>query len=639
MNLVNKKRVEMPWPSTARIRLMAVALAVLGSVTPCVAEVTPEQTQELRQIKSDVAKVSTLLRKKQFDEAAGILDDADEKLKVIMEAAEVPATSRRLMGLPKLIESRREVLELQRQRASGKPANQQGMSFSNDVAPIFVEQCLECHSGGTPRAGLDLSTFTGWKRGGVGGVLLVPGAPDNSRLMARLQVNDPQHRMPRGKNALPAESIKAIATWINEGARFDGANEQTALAELAKPKPMVEIPQPKGTETVSFTKDIAPFMVRLCMNCHSGNNPRGGLSLTTFENMLVGGDSGAVIVPGKREESRLFRLTGGLENPRMPQNDSRLTRENYEHLVKWFDEGNVFDGKDPKALLTSYVPSVEELAAERFATMTDEELTAHRRERTEELWKQSLPSTEHLTLESEQFVLVGDVSQERLETVRNWADAQLQTLQKMFAESPPDAGKTVWRGKLAIIVFKERFGLNEYFLSVKLLGQPEGLFGESVVTPSGDDAYLVLLDTGDTSTPDAPGLQTSLQDHLTGAFVSRGTDGNRLLVRGIGLYSASEQFPTDAYVRGLKQLAVSRLSTIKTPQELFAEGAFAPADVGPIGFAMVDFFAQQTNRQKLVELVSAVRASQSVEEAMQTVTGSDLDTFAATFLKSVQSSR
>ena len=630
--------------ATVRILMCLVAVILMLPSDIVRAEVTPEQSKELRELKKEVAGITALLRKKQFDEAEQALDTAEEKVQAIIEAAGVEATSRRLLGLPKLIDSRRQALELQRQRAAGTPAKQQGVSFSNDVAPIFVEHCLECHGGANPRSGLNLSTFKGWKRGGVGGVLLVPGAPLKSLMIARLRAPNPMHRMPRGKDPLSVEQLNTIATWINEGARFDGASDETPLGELAKPKPKVEIPKPEGTETVSFTKDIAPFMVRLCVGCHSGANPRGGLSLTTFENMMIGGDSGAVILPGNREESRLFRLTGGLENPRMPASQARLTRKNYNNLVTWFNEGNVFDGDDPRALLTSYVPSEEEMTAERFTKMSLDEITTHRREQTDALWKQSLPNIEPHSFENDQFILKGDVPVERLQSVRAWADETVQLLQKVCADESSNDGATIWRGKLGILVFKERFGLTEYFLSVRSVQQSEGVFGDAVVTTSGEDAYIVLLDTGDMSTEASPSLQSSLRMQLASAYLSRNRDrtaepGGVVFTQGLGMSIAAGQESASPYFRSLQSSAMERLRTIGSPAELFAIGTFSPADRGPVGYAMIRFFESQTSKAVVTNLMQSWCGSAGTEEALKAVAGSDLETFGASFLQAVKSSR
>ncbi len=616
-------------------------MAVLAFGGAVRAEVTPEQSKELRQLKRELSKVTSLLRKKQFDEAETLLDEAQAQVQAIMAAADVAEKSRRLLGIPQLIASRRKALELQRRKAAGRPAPKggnlkKGVRFKADVASIVAENCLECHGPNNPRAGLNLSTFAGWKRGGVNGPLLVPGAARNSRIIARLATNDAKVRMPRERDPLPRQSLEVIAAWINQGARYDGGSEKTSLAELLKPRPAVEIPKPQGTETVSFTKDIAPLLVRLCIRCHSGETPRSGLSLTSFADMMAGGESGPVIIPGKREESRLFRLVGGLENPRMPQGRARITRKNYEDLVTWFNEGNVFDGDDANAPLTSYVPSAEQRAAERFAKMTADEWLAHRKERTETIWKRSLPSDHHETVETAEFLLVGDVSAERLQQIGEWAADHLQTLQRMFDAKSEDAASPVWKGKLAIVVFQERFGFSEYSLSVRDRAESGGLFGDSVVTPTFEDAYIALLDVGDEPSDTQPGLQSVLRDHLSGAFISRGVDLPDWFVRGTGLFLAYQADRASPYFKGLPQQAKQTLQAIDKPADVLADGMFSPTDVGPVGFLIVRFLVEQTNIVKFEGLVRSVRQGTSLAEAFSAASGSDLETFTQAFLAAVQ---
>jgi len=612
-------------------------VAAVGCVRTADAEVTPEQSQELRQLKRDLAKVTGLLRKKEFDEVDALLDEAEAKVRAVMSAADVPETSRRLLGLPQLIASRRKALELQRQKEEGR-AGGEGVSFRSDVAPVIVEHCLECHGANDPRAGLNLSTFAGWKRGGRSGPLLVPGAALNSQIIARLATPDAKLRMPRGRDPLPRRSLEMIATWINQGARFNGDDEETALTELARPRPEVEIPRPQGTETVSFTKDIAPFMVRLCVRCHSGAMPRGGLSLVTFAEMMIGGDSGAVILPGEREESRLFRLVGGLENPRMPQGQARITRKNYEDLVTWFNEGNTFDGDDPYAPLTSYVPTPEQLAAERFASMSADEWSAHRKQRTEELWKRTLPSQDHQTVETDQFLLVGDVTEARLRQIGEWADEHLQAVQRTFDRASEPSEERVWKGKLAVFVFQERVGLTEFLLSVLDRRDSDGLYGDSVVTPTFSDAYIVMQDMGDEASEALPGLRALLREHLTGAFLQRGGDLPDWLVGGAGLHLAHQADRANPYFKGLIQRAGPSLNSLARPVDVLNDGTFSPAAVGPVGYLLVRFLIDRTNTGKLEELVQSLQGGATPAEALPAVIGSDAETFARAFLIAVQGS-
>lgn len=46
-----------------------------------------------------------------------------------------------------------------------------------------------------------------------------------------------------------------------------------------------------------FNGDIAPILVKRCLECHNEREAAGGLTLTTRDSVLLGGDSGEVIVP------------------------------------------------------------------------------------------------------------------------------------------------------------------------------------------------------------------------------------------------------------------------------------------------------------------------------------------------------
>lgn len=598
---------------------LLVGLPGLATSPAARAEVTAEQTRELRTLKSEVAKAAGLLRKKEYDAASKLLDEAQAKLQEIIQAAEVEANDRRLQGLPQLIAARRKALELQMGKSGGAAA-QAGVSFVDDVAPIIADNCLGCHGMNNPRANLRLDTFTGWKRGGQTGQLLTAGAPNRSLILARLLAPNPNQRMPRGQEPLEREQLTTIANWINEGAKFDGDSEATALGQLRKQAEMKDIvvPKPKGTETVSFTKDIAPMMVRLCIRCHSGNNPASGLSLVSFQDMMIGGDSGEVIIPGDRENSRLFRLVGGLENPRMPQGQARITRQNYEDLIKWFDEGNVFDGSDPKASLVSYVPTEEDLAAQRFAAMSKDEFIAHRRQRTEEIWKRTLPNDPHQTLETDELLIVGDVPAARLQEVEGWAAAHLAKLRRSF-----DVGdEPLWKGKLAIFVFKERFGLTEYATSIANLRAPEGMFGASVVTATHSDAYVVVQDVGDHPGDTHPGLKANLIDHLTGAFLQRKAPLAEWVTRGTGLLMAAQDQPGNPYIKQLPRQALAAVAGVDRPQDVFEDGTFSPATVGAVGYALVDYLVSASGNARFSQLVQQLQSGAEIDAALRAVYGS-----------------
>ena len=89
--------------------------------------------------------------------------------------------------------------------------------FEREVRPLLAEQCYACHSGSveTPFGGLRLDSREAALAGGDSGAAILPGEPEQSRLMQMLR-GAPLIMPPTGK--LPEERIDAIAEWIRMGA-------------------------------------------------------------------------------------------------------------------------------------------------------------------------------------------------------------------------------------------------------------------------------------------------------------------------------------------------------------------------------------------------------------------------------------
>jgi WD40 repeat protein len=110
--------------------------------------------------------------------------------------------------------------------------------------------------------------------------------------------------------------------------------------------------------SVSFSKDIAPVLLKKCLTCHGAEKSKGGYRLDTFELLMKGGDSKTpAITPGEPDQSKLFELvTATDEDDRMPQKDDPLPADQIALIERWINEGAKFDGSDPKALLVTQVP-------------------------------------------------------------------------------------------------------------------------------------------------------------------------------------------------------------------------------------------------------------------------------------------
>lgn len=627
------------------MRLCLLALSFTVSLVLCpnasVRAQTTEQRKELQELKKELGSVSGMIRKKEFEQAKALYDQADAKLTEIATAVGVPKSDKKLMGVDAMIEKGRESLEIAWARAENRPPKL-GPSFTEVIAPIVQGKCVNCHGGANPRAQLNLSTFAGWKVGGRSGALLVPGNANRSLLIGKLTTPNDQQRMPQNAPALSPEEITVIGKWINQGALYDGDQDTTLLADLSKPgggtpDATVVIPKPTGSETVSFTKDVAPFMANLCVRCHNSNRQSGGLSLETFYDMMKGGDSGRVVLPGNVEGSRLFRLTGGLDLPRMPaDNQVRITRKNYEDLKKWFEEGNAFDGDNPRTPLRQYADAALLAAGDQFTNMSAEEFSAYRRTRTEELFKKATPNDAGRFNESTEILVYGNASAERLAQVNTWAQDHLKNLKSAFGGG---AG-LAWKGRLAIFVFADRFGYDEFNQVNNSRRAPKEMTGHSVVTPNYSDAYICLQDTGDEATHESGGLQVAVLEHMTAAYLQR--DGAQVpdwAVRGSGLAMAGAVLRGNVYLRDLDAIAAESVKAVLNPADLFADGTFSPATAGAVGYALVKYMVENGGLPKFGQFLTALKGGQSAAQAVRGVYNADLNALGQGFLGSLRKGR
>ena len=99
------------------------------------------------------------------------------------------------------------------------------------------------------------------------------------------------------------------------------------------------------TESVTFTDHIRPIMERSCWNCHGEAARLSDLDLSTREGALAGGTKGPAIVPGRAEDSRLFRMVAGLDQPFMPMSGDLLTDAELAAVRTWIDEGAHWDAE------------------------------------------------------------------------------------------------------------------------------------------------------------------------------------------------------------------------------------------------------------------------------------------------------
>lgn len=624
------------------VSLLLVAGLGLAYSAGSFAAVTAEHRKQIDEVKKELGKVKSMIAKKDFDDAVKLLEEAEQKLRQVAKDAGIEETSKPIGSVLKQVEKDREAIAKKR-GAGGAAAGGGGpgvatVAFERDVAPILAARCLGCHGTDNPRGGLQIDTFNGIVQGGANGALVVPGKPGESLLVQRISATG-TGRMPKGANPLSPDEIKKIGDWIKSGARFTG-NNSTPIASLKASEQggkadtvSVQINKPTGGETVSFVRDIAPWMSNLCVNCHSGADPRSGFSLETFEKLMKGGSSGRVVLAGNTKDSRLWHLVGEQETPdgkplKMPPGQALITRTNHSNLKTWIEEGAKFDGNDPKASLRSLVPTETEKRAKELAALSPEEFAKRRHDRASELWKTAFPNETPAQFESEAFLVIGNAAEPRLKQIADWAQADAAVLHKVFKIKEP----LIWRGKLIVFVFKDHFSYAEFTQTNERFEVPADTKGHARVTASETEAYVCLQDIGDSPADDSPGVKSQLMALLAEGLLLR--SANKVpdwAARGIGLVLAARSEPKNPYFRSLMSAAHEAMRPIDKPQELFANGTFSPSDLAPVGFTLVSHMLKVGDEPHFVQFLGLLSGGKSVDDALKAVYYADTETLARSY--------
>jgi mono/diheme cytochrome c family protein len=91
-----------------------------------------------------------------------------------------------------------------------------------------------------------------------------------------------------------------------------------------------------------FEKNVRPVLVEQCFDCHSAaaKKTKGGLQLDSRAKLLAGGDTGPAIIPGKPEESLLYKaITHADSDLAMPAKKPKLSDEVIANFKQWITTG------------------------------------------------------------------------------------------------------------------------------------------------------------------------------------------------------------------------------------------------------------------------------------------------------------
>ena len=144
--------------------------------------------------------------------------------------------------------------------------------FVNEVLPVLVDRCLQCHGDKHQKGGLRLDSKEAAMAGGDSGLIWHANQSDESEIVNRIRSKDLDLRMPPKGEALSKGQIEAIAAWIDGGAQWpnDVANNLKSLVEpfwSLKPLRLPAVPLLDAELAEKARNPIDAFVLhRLSMN-------------------------------------------------------------------------------------------------------------------------------------------------------------------------------------------------------------------------------------------------------------------------------------------------------------------------------------------------------------------------------------
>ena len=102
--------------------------------------------------------------------------------------------------------------------------------------------------------------------------------------------------------------------------------------------------EPSAADVEFFEKQIRPLLAAQCFDCHSKDNAESGLRVDSLKGLVIGGERGPALVPGKPEESLLISAINHGEVLQMPPK-AKLSPKQIADVTEWVKRGAIWPGE------------------------------------------------------------------------------------------------------------------------------------------------------------------------------------------------------------------------------------------------------------------------------------------------------
>jgi hypothetical protein len=452
-----------------------------------------------------------------------------------------------------------------------------------------------------------MATFSALMKGPPEGVVIFAGDTVGSRLIETIETGD----MPRSGGKVTPQELQTLKAWIINGARFDGPDPTAPIAGAAAaasttPDPKRQVRRATGNETVSFAADVAALLVENCNGCHiDAMQTRGGLRMDTLAQMMRGGDSGAVIVPGKGKESLLVRKLRGAVGEQMPSGGRpALSDESIKLISTWIDEGATLDG----ASETQPLRVMSQLAW--AAAASPAQISQRRQQLAQASMKLVAASAGDIRMKTtEHFFVIGSASSETLDLVGELAEAQVKTAETVVAGDP---GEAFYRGRATIFALPKRYDYSEFAKMAESRSVPSSWTSHWKF--DGINAYISLV-------ANEQDEEDAISDRLLSPVVSlavatHGGDVPRWLAEGVGAVTASRKSNRrDRDARRKTETETSQALAAMDSAKQFLENKLTPEQTDRIGAAIASSLLDRTHRRNFDALLRYIGSGKPFDQA------------------------
>jgi WD40 repeat protein len=112
-----------------------------------------------------------------------------------------------------------------------------------------------------------------------------------------------------------------------------------------------------AADKTTYEDHLLPILRNECASCHNPDKKKGGLDLSSYQAILAGSDSGAVVQAGDPDSSKLYKVVAHADDPYMPKGKGKLQDKDVNVFKQWI-AGGMLENAGGKAVVAKGKPKL-----------------------------------------------------------------------------------------------------------------------------------------------------------------------------------------------------------------------------------------------------------------------------------------